>query len=197
MIRLSGFSVPGRLDASLRLGYGALSFEYVTAEVIDRSPLPTGSPIVLSVHSASHLHVAGSVKLHVTRSCYPPPPQHFQYTDDVAVLWNRFEAYREGKEPILGMAYFCLSWLERMAGDRGSVGKILNVDRAVLNKLGELTSGRGDATEARKAPSGDPQALTDLERSWLEAVVKRLVRALGEHLSHQPERVTMQDLPPL
>ncbi len=51
---------------------------------------------------------------------------------------------------LLSMAYFCLSYMEGLAGNRNLLSCTYNIGRDVLDKLGDLTSATGDEKEARK-----------------------------------------------
>ncbi len=110
--------------------------------------------------------------------------------------------YRDGKELLLSMAYFCLTVVEIIGAPglkgrqrREVASKLFNIDVDVLNKLGALTSERGDRTTARKArPS--PVPLSDREQAWIEAAIKMLVVRVGEYSSGQPlSQITMAHLP--
>jgi hypothetical protein len=61
--------------------------------------------------------------------------------------------------------------------------------------LGKLTSA-ADPEIGRKA--GTPAPLTAAERHWIEAVIVRLIRRVGERASGRPQpKLTMADLPAL
>ncbi len=66
-----------------------------------------------------------------------------------------------------------------------------------MRRLGKLTSTRGDAATARKAPrEGSMTELSEKEKKWIEAVVKVLIRRTGEFASMQSvSYITMSDLP--
>jgi hypothetical protein len=97
------------------------------------------------------------------------------------------------------MAYFCLTLLEEMAGDRAQTGKMFKISRSVLNKMAMLTSERGDASTARKYAaivSGRP--LTGPEIHWLEEAVKAIIRRIGEFNSIRTlSKIKLTDLPAL
>lgn len=185
------------LDATLRGGRGSLAFEYRTGEVIDRDPPPPGSPQHIEVQCASHAFIGCQASIHLTRGKYPEPPEYFQFTPDIEVLWGRIEGYRLGRESLLSMAYFCLTWLERqMATGRAEAARVLNTEKSVLDKLGELTSERGDSSMARKA-SRSPQPLSDAERVWIIAALEKLLHNVGKLGKRLPPRITLKDLPEL
>ena len=133
---------------------------------------------------------SSDVHLKVTRSQYPPPPVAFHVTPEVEVLWDRFNRYIEQKEPLLSMAYFCLTLLER--GDRKAAAQAYNIDYSLLRKLGELTSTRGDNATARKATV--TKQLSGDEKSWIEQAIKSIIRHIAEG---RATKLLLSSLPPV
>lgn len=173
------------MEADLTSNVGMIRFEFDRADVIDRDPLPPGSPQVLHVKGASSVSVAGSVTVHVTRSKYPKPPMHFRATPEVEHAYRRWLGYQAGKEPLQSMAYFVLTILEKhAAGSRKDAARSFLIDLPILSKIGELSSTKGDASTARKAGDGNQfQELSGAEKNWLENAVRRVICRLGEHAS--------------
>lgn len=155
------------------------------------------------VHGSAYVVVAGTVMatgtatVHVTRSTYPaPPPPTFCLNPDAESVLARYQGYRDGREPLQAMAYFCLTFLEAKAGSRQQAASIYRIDLPVLRKMGELTSTRGDTSNARKAHA--VQRLTSAEHAWLEAAVKILIWHLGDTRNAAAiPMITMSDLPNL
>lgn len=187
------------IDAALNFGRGEIRFIYENGKVVDRNPALPGEPQVLKISSTGHLHFSGTATIHVTRKQYPKPPKTFSVSPDVQTLWHRYKMYLDGKEPLLSMAYFCLTVIEARAGGRSRASAIFAIEEEVLRKLGELTSIRGDSLTARKAPRKTTVIpLADKERAWIEAVIKHLIRRVGELASgHTPSKLKMTDLPSL
>lgn len=79
------------------------------------------------------------------------------------------------------MAYFCLSYIEGLAGGRNAASNEYAISREDLDKLGELTSARGDKLSARKGVRNNFLPLTDDDTLWVESFVKLLIRRIGEH----------------
>jgi hypothetical protein len=97
------------------------------------------------------------------------------------------------------MAYFCLSFVQQIAGGRKRVGAIYQAEHEVLDTLGKLTSEVGDAQTARKFDAySTRRALGSKEKAWIEAVIPALIIRVGEYA---PDRtlplLTMKDFPPL
>ena len=169
------------IDIALRFGNPELSFTYRTSEVVDRDPPPPGTRQIVMVATAGELSLVGSATLHVSRTRYPEPPTNFRASPDVLTLWKRYQGYRQGREPLPSMAYFCLTFLQASAGGRDNAAREFKISSSVLNRIGRLTSERGDEGTARKyaaIKSGAP--LTPSETRWLEEAVKAIIRRVGE-----------------
>lgn len=189
------------IEVELARSRGELRFSYENAEIIDRTP-PTPGAIrgaVMVALGANHLLMTGNLTSHIIRRKYPDPPLGFHIMPDAESILLRFRGYKDGREPLLSMAYFCLTVVESAAGGRNrrsSAAKIFGIAENVLDKLGELTTKRGDRTIARKAHSS-LQPLTGAERAWIEATIKQLVLRLCDPPSHyERKQLTMADLPP-
>lgn len=191
------------IDAALRYGRREIAFVFEDAEVIDRDPPPPGSPQVIGLAPLGILAAVGSVTAHVRRRKYPEPPTQFRASPDVETLWWRYEGYLQGREPLLPMAFFCLSMLEASAGvkkgKRQQTARKYQISEDVLSKLGELTSLRGDEKTARKFDHNSTRSpLTSAEVTWIESAVKAIIRRLGEYGSTTSlSTITMNDLPEL
>ena len=139
------------VDVALRLGRGELNFVYKDAKVIDRNPSPPGSPQKSHISGGGQITASGHATIGVVRRQYPHPSMLFRISPDVETLWKRYEMYLDKKEPICSMAYFCLTVIEAKAKGRLKASLMFSIDKRVLNKLGELTTTRGDSLTARKA----------------------------------------------
>jgi len=187
------------IDAALRFGRSEIVFAFEDAQIVDRDPPKPGSPHTIEVASVETASAFDKVTVTVSRGKYPEPPSFFTASPDVETLWQRYQGYLDGREPLLSMAYFCLTLLESGGRNRRAAANAFGISKEVLDKLGELTSKRGDARTARKfgrAASRTP--LTIAESSWVEEATKVLIRRVGEtsHVATRP-MVTMADLPPL
>jgi hypothetical protein len=186
------------VDADLRWGLGGLRFSFDGADVIDRTPPPPGVVNAYAfVGGVGALTATGTLSVHVTRAAYPaPPPPTFRLNPDAKSILARYQGYRDGREHLTSMAYFCITFLEAKAGSRGDAADAYRIDLPVLRKVGELTSTRGDAMNARKADAAKP--LAGAEHEWLEAAVKMMIWRLGDTRTGPAlPMVTMSDLPTL
>ena len=173
-------------EAMDRGGREELHFMFETATVIDRRPVPGElSPALLAATGTVRLTAPYAV-LTVSRRSYPPPPENFAFSPDLETLWNRYQGYKLGREPLPTMGYFCLTVIEATYQGRANAGQALNVDLTVLNKLGELTSTRGDKTEARKQKDKPLQPFTPAERRWIDETLRKMIRYLAAATAGRP-----------
>ena len=157
----------------------------------------------------AHVVASASVSAvpHYSRPSYPAPPAAFAVSPDVGVMYLRYEGYKQGKEPLLAMASFCLTVLLEGSGEQKgrkkqkATERNYAIDESVLRKLGEICANRGSPREARKAPRG--LVFTPLgrrEEKWVVAAVKAMIQRAGEvaaELDRPRQQITMQDLPDL
>ena len=151
---------------------------------------------MLRAHAGGYAVVGGTLSFHITRRQYPDPPLAFRLNPDAESMWLRYQGYLDGREPLQGMAYFCLTVLEATTGGRKHAAERYRIDLQVLNKIGKLTSEHGDPMSRRKATALRP--LTGSEREWLEAAVKMMIWQLGDTRDASALPVLkMSDLPRL
>jgi len=141
--------------------------------------------------------MGNNVTFHLTRRRYPEPPKTFSPTPEVQHAYRRWLGFRSGKEPLQSMAYFVLTLLESTAAGREAAARSFQIDAAVLNTIGNLSSNKGDESTARKVgPGRQFQDLSPAEKQWLEEAVRRVIRRLGEHASGAPlTLISLVDLP--
>lgn len=142
--------------------------------------------------------VGSSVTIMIGRGKYPEPPKGIALNADVEAMALRYSRYREGKDTLAGMAYFCLTVPEQAAGGRRAIPAMFGVAASIVTTLGRLTGEKG-GSEARKG-KGRPHDFTGEERNWIEQAVKRLIWRAAE-VSYNPAsaqtQITMADLPKL
>lgn len=185
------------IHAALLRGYPEFRFVFQKVVLVDRNPREgKGTRQVVTEGS---VYLKAEVRLRIKPGRYPAPPQNFSVTPDVETLWTRYEGYLRGREPLLAMAYFCLTVVEAAYEGRANVFDQLNIAKVVLDKIGELTTERGDSLTARKITARSrKQPLSGGENAWLQEAVKALIRRLGEaHCSKPLKTLSMKDLPSL
>ncbi|AZS13980.1 hypothetical protein [Paenibacillus lutimineralis] len=167
------------IDVALRIGTGELSFKFHYADVIDRSP-QNDKIIDLGTVSFSGRSTF-TANLNIVRGNYPKVPTDFLASTNVEILWARYKMYLDGKDQLLSMAYFCLSYIEGLAGTRGKASSKYKINLDVLNRLGSLSSEKGDVLSARKGKTNSFLPITDDEKHWIENAVKVIIRRIGEY----------------
>jgi hypothetical protein len=183
------------IDADLRFSLGTIRFAFDRAEIIDRDPPSPGSHVLMA--GAARMTMTGHpATLTLTRRTYPPPPTQFGVTLDVQIAYQRWRNVRLGREPLLGMAYWLLTVMDGLAGNRRAAAVKFNVEPKVLKTLGHLSSTRGDLATARKV-SRAQQPLTGQEQSWLEEAVKALILRMGQTSPGKAAPLSMRDFPTL
>lgn len=192
-------------DATLKFGNpNSFRLKFVNAEIIDRNPLPG------RVRIGGKLEIGGlgSSKLIVSVSEYPSPPSDIALSPEVETMYQRYMGYRQKREPLPGMAYFCLSMLEdppvvstqnRSIRNKRKVAAMkYRIDENVLDKIGQLSSTRGGA-DARKR-EGTGKSLSSEEHNFLDRAIKAIIRRVAEW-EHIPSKnlseLSWSDLPPL
>ena len=144
---------------------------------------------------------------------YPMPPSGIQITPNIRTMLHRYLGYRENKEPLASMAYFCLTVLNHSvaqlaiensngtanpSASYSDVQEWFGVSSNVYSRLRKLSSRHG-GQEARKA-EGMGKDLKPEERRFLEEGIKRIIRRMAE-TTHDPSKplgqITLADLPPL
>ncbi len=184
---------------SLELEYfDDVKFAFKSSNIIDRKP---SSSATLKICSTSSISLKSSCIIHVPRSKFPKPLKCFIISPDVETLFLRLKSAMQGKEPVLSMAYMCLSVLEVSANGRDAAAKKYSIDREVLNKWGKLVSTKGSEKEARKAPKqGNFVPLKTEEKTWIIVLIKRVIVRLGNYAydSNQSfSKISFSDLPSL
>ena len=181
------------IDNSLAHGPGAFRFMYEDASVIDLNPPPPEGSRSIRVVAGAMSIIGGRATLSATgsvvRRAYPAPPTNFLASPNVETLWYRYEMYREGKEPLASMAYFCLTLINALGGGRDGAASMFNVSRPVLHKFSYLTSERGDTRTGRKysprsMPLGPKEELDTRGRAGLDPASRRARCWCGSEDAH-------------
>ena len=188
-------------EAALQLGPNKFTLAFDVADIEDRNP--TTGTVFLRPQPVRLGALRGSLNLTVAKNRYPSPPTAaVSCNPDVQSMLDRYLGYRERREPLPSIAYFCYTVLCNSHGPsstrRSAVGRYYGIREDVLGTLSRLSSTKG-GTSARKA-EGIHQELTREERRFLEAVVKTIIRRAAE-LAADPSKavkpITLSDLPPV
>jgi hypothetical protein len=140
----------------------------------------------------------GSPTITTGHDSYPSVAENIAIDPDVEVMCHRYALYREGKDTLAAMAYFCLTVLASSAGHRSAIKSRFNVSTSVTDTLGRLSSAHGGVA-ARKS-GGIRKQFTSQERNWLQQTIAILIFRAAE-TAYDPTvarpEITMADLPQL
>jgi hypothetical protein len=194
-------------EAIRRSGRREMRFVFKYARVVDRDPAPFGTPLV-AIEDSATVTATGTVKRVSRHRRYPDPPEGFVASPEVEFMLGRYDQYLRGREPLLAMAYFCVtrfeygtrhsqaggSWTQKAAREYG-------VSERVLRTLHRLSTGLVAEAGARKlGKQSENRPPTDEEQRWIERCVLALIRRAGERAADPRStlpQITMADLPPL
>ena len=187
-------------DAGLRGGPHSLKLRFDRAQITDRKPPPPDAGVVLVAGIASARARVATAKLVVGKN-YPSPPSGLMLTTGVQTMYDRFQGYRLGREPLASMVYFCVTVLEgppRKKARKKAAAKKYGIQLEVLSKLGELCSKKG-GQQARKV-LGKDNDLTAQESRFMEEAIRAVIRRAAKK-AHAPDsdlpEISLSDLPPI
>ncbi|MCY4501801.1 MAG: hypothetical protein OXE57_09605 [Alphaproteobacteria bacterium] len=170
-------------EAGLRHGPTAFKLRFDCADIEDRDPTTRK---VFIQPKAGRIHgKLGPIQLTLGRGHYPPPPREPIAVDPtVQSMFDRYMGHRSGKEPLPGMAYFCVTVLEAAAGGPRKAAEHYRISQSVLTRIRSLSSTKGGPGTARKQ-TGVNAELSQAERRFLEQAVKAVIRRAAE-VAHSP-----------
>ena len=196
--------------AALRARSSEFRLLYAGVDVIDRNP-PPPPPGVVNLGPVTFRAGVPKVRAHLTKALaeYPAPPSSpaIEPDDpDASFMLSRHDLYRQGREPLAGVANLCLTVLEYSAlqatGGKGSKRKAAanhyHIAMTVLNGVANLSAKKGGPV-ARKA-EGRSDPFTKEEVRFLEEAVTAFVRRAAEKAADPNGNLpvfTMADLPKL
>ena len=179
-------------DACLNKGPGSFKLRFDKAEIEDRNPTPGE----VSIHASFTSGVPTfSVSLTRRLHTYPSPPLGLAINPDVQTMYDRYMNYRQGREPLSSMAFFCLTVLENSARGRKKAASKYQIANTVLEKIGYLSSEKG-GPEARKA-EGITKELTEEERYFLNQAIKKIIRRVAGKICNpkaELDKILLTDL---
>ena len=158
---IEGYIREWEFTAGLRRGPGVFRLEFLDSEIEYRDLAP-GVLVPTTIRAGTPRMSAPTLRRLLPS--YPQPPSGVNLTPDVESMYERYMGYRQGREPLTSMAYFCLTVLENQVGKKEAARKY-GVSRNVLDKIRRLSSEKGDS-QARKAEGiGDPLTAQE-SRFW-------------------------------
>jgi hypothetical protein len=182
------------LHVGLEFQPDELKFRFDRPEIIDRDRAPG------QIHEASLTMTATAridAQLTRKRERYPAPPNHFVVSPAVEAMYARYALYRDDRELLPSMAYFCYTVVLKAAGNEKKAAEKYSISGKVLKSLRILSSRKGGPL-ARKADAiGAP--LSPSEEKWLEEAVKTIIRRAAETAAEKSglQKITMAGLPKL
>ena len=168
------------IASGLRRVRSEVTFSFLKADIIDRSPEFKGGFSGSAVLPMVHVH--GVMTSEPIKIKYPSPVPTFVASPEVQVLWARYQAYIEGREPLLSVAYFCLTFVEAMAGGGPArAAEMCKISKGVFKKIGKLCGEHGDYLTARKVINNKKfKPLSQDKIRWLDSAVRLIIRRVGD-----------------
>ncbi len=165
------------LRASLESGPGTFALKLKRHEIIDRKPTP--GVISVSASPISLHFTVSSPTVTVTRQYPHPPPERRMNTNnpDVQTMLHRYMGYRQGREPLPSMAYFCYEvFAKRLGNDSKHASRRHKLSHKLVKRVSNLASNKGG--DQARHQSGICHPLTQSEVQFLQkAVAAMIVRA--------------------
>lgn len=188
-----------KIESDLTRTFGMIEFAFLRATLVDRAPSASREPGKVHLVAKARAVATARASVHVIANGYPPFPSRFEASATVDIAYERWIRYREGLEPLPSFGNFLRTLVEAEYGSRKEASRVLKVDMKVLNKLGELTTERGDHLSARKVKRTVAfTPLADTERAWIEALIPQLILRVGQvAVGATPGQIGLPDLPAL
>jgi len=180
------------VTAGLLHGPGSLTFKFSNSIILDRPPDNENiRNSELNPSLSEVIMLSENAQVHVAHAEFPALPQRFRLSPEAEMMYLRYKLYREGRESLLGMAYWCLTVIEYSARGRTEAADQYRVDLKVLRRLGELCGNRGGINEARKLNGqAGVTPLKPEEREWIKTVIKTLILRVGEYAFNPIAKLT-------
>ena len=185
-------------DACLEGGDDCFKLEFIKAIRVDRRP--TRGVITVDADSLRGIGSLSEARGIVGHRKFPSPPSGVNFNDpDVQTMYRRYMDYHQGNEKLPGMANFCLTLLENMAGSktrRKAAAEKFQISKKLLDKIAVLSSNKG-GQDARKA-EGIGKEFTNQERAFLEQAIKKIIRRAAEKVQNPDNnlpKITLSALP--
>ena len=137
--------------------------------------------------------VMGNVTVRISKCNYPEPQSSFQVSPEVRELFDRYSMVMKDSTLLLFHGYYFKTYLQ----EQKNRGESCGVSNGVWQKLGTLTSERGDSLRARKADASD-KPLSPQEEQWIRVAMREIVIRAGQKASgNNPSPLNLGDLPTL
>jgi hypothetical protein len=172
----------------------AIRFDYLDAEIVDRSPTP-GATVALAGSARAGAFTADA-SITVDNARFPEPDPAFRTNSLVESVLDRLERSRRDATRLAYDAYWVhVAACGEFDGEAGAA-EALGVSANVLKQLKRIANKR-DPAISRK-PAGPLAPISPEERAWLLEVMRVVAERAGrrQSLALSPP-LTLADLPPL
>ena len=160
----------------LAQGPNAFTLRFDRSEIVDRNP-PPGPPPLSGHIRAGPAAISGNLAPSKP-TFFPEPQTAIERSSDVDNMYHRYLGHLEGREPLPGMAYFCFTVLQKMAGGNTNAARHFGVSNNVLVRIRTLSARKG-GTGARKE-DGRKAPYTPEEKHFLKSAIKALIHRAAE-----------------
>ena len=161
----------------LERGPNAFALRFDRSEIVDRNPPPGPPPVSFHIRAGTP-----TVSINLAPPSPPafpdPPTAAIKRSPDVDSMYHRYLGHLEGREPLPGMAYFCLTVLLQMGGGPANAAGHFGVSNNVLKRIRTLSAYKG-GTDARKE-DGRKAPYTPEEERFLKSAIKTLIHRAAE-----------------
>lgn len=163
------------IESGLKYGKKVMEFIHESTEMI----VEEEDDVSLDTRITVKAKITANAEVSKPLSNFPVKNNDFIVSPNIEVIWKRFEIYKEGRESLLSMAYFCLSYLESLCGNRANIVNTFKIERELLDKLGYISSEAGNLLEARKAKNNHFVDLDTQTIEWVENCILNIIKHLG------------------
>jgi hypothetical protein len=171
-----------------------IRFDYLDAEIVDRSPTPGGTVVLPGAARAQVFTADASVAVDNAR--FPEPDPTFRTNSLVEPILDRLERSRQDQTRLAYDAYWVHVAVCRAFGGEAEAAQALRVSTNVLEQLRRIAN-KHDPEISRK-PAGPVAPISPQERAWLLETMRVLADRAGRaHSPTLPSLLTLVDLPPL
>ena len=173
-IRIHCFGAGGKKPTSFNSGPGTFTLKFKRSDMKDRRPTP--SEFSVSPDPTSIVWTASSPTIMVSRQYSQPPPKRQMNLDnpDVQTMLYGYMGYRQGRESLPSMAYFCCEvFFKRLGKGINHAGDKHKIRHKLINKVKNLASNKGGDQGRHSSAIDCP--LTHVEIQLLEKVVEAMI----------------------
>ena len=162
------------LRAALMSGPGTFTLKFKRVEMIDRRPTPGATSV--SLDPITYEITLRQPTLTVSRQYPVPPSERRMKLDDpdVQTMLNRYMGYRQGREWLPSMAYFCWEvFVKRLGANEKHAAEKHKISHKLIRRVRNLSSNKGG--DQARHQSGIYKPLDQAEVQFLEKSVAAMI----------------------